>query len=280
VSAAERLAARLAGPRPLVADGGVTTALQALGLPLGDAPESWCLERPDAVLAMHRAFLAAGAEILTTNSFGAGYWRHGANGATLAAASVRLARQAAGGCADVFIAAAIGPLGPAADRASLFAAQAASLAGADLLWFETLGGADDAAAAVAAARAAGRPYALSFDYTAAAGESVAADRLETELAAACRADPPPLAVGINCGTGPQAALAVLAQIGPLPRPLLVRASAGVPRILSRTVTFPFNSDAMATYATAARTLGARIIGGCCGVDSASIAAIANAMRSQ
>jgi 5-methyltetrahydrofolate--homocysteine methyltransferase len=277
VAGADALAARLSGPRPLVADGGVTTALQALGLPSGAVPETWNIERPQAVLAMHRAFLAAGAEILTTNSFAANGYRHGAGAAPLAAAAVRLARQAGGGA---LVAGAIGPLGPAADRAALFAAQAASLAGADLLWFETLGGTQDARAATAAARALGRPYALSFDYTRAAADSDSAARLGADLAEACRAEPPPLAVGINCGTGPQAALEILARIGRLPRPILVRANSGVPRLLSKTVTFPFNSSVMGAYATAARTLGARIVGGCCGVDAAGIAAIANAMRSQ
>lgn len=270
MAGAETLAARLGGGRPLVADGGVTTALQALGLPLGAAPEIWCLERPDAVLAMHRAFRDAGAEILTTNSFGASRSRHGDRATALAATSVRLAREAGPG----IVAAAIGPIGTPADRA----AQAVALAGADLLWFETLGGVADANAAIDAARMAGRPYVLSFDYTAAAGGAQALDRLRGDLAAACRAEPGPAAVGINCGTGPEAALAVLERLGPLPLPLSVRANAGVPVLVRKTVTFPFRSAAMGPYAAGAARLGARIVGGCCGVDSGGIEAIANAMR--
>ena len=78
------------------------TMLQRAGLPLGAAPEAWNRERPEAVLAVHAAYRAAGAEWLQTNSFGGNRFRLeavGLGGADTAvnAAAVRLAREAAGG---------------------------------------------------------------------------------------------------------------------------------------------------------------------------------------
>ena len=57
--------------RVLIFDGGMGTMLQAAGLPAGYEPELWNLERPDAVRAVHVQYLAAGADIVTTNTFGA-----------------------------------------------------------------------------------------------------------------------------------------------------------------------------------------------------------------
>ena len=57
--------------RVLIFDGGMGTMLQAAGLPAGYEPERWNLERPDAVQAVHAQYLAAGADIVTTNTFGA-----------------------------------------------------------------------------------------------------------------------------------------------------------------------------------------------------------------
>ena len=57
--------------RVLIFDGGMGTMLQAAGLPAGREPELWNLERPEAVKDVHRRYLSAGADIVTTNTFGA-----------------------------------------------------------------------------------------------------------------------------------------------------------------------------------------------------------------
>ena len=64
------LSERLADDRVIIADGATGTFLQRSGLPRGTAPERWNLENPDAILDLHRSYLAAGAELATTNSFG------------------------------------------------------------------------------------------------------------------------------------------------------------------------------------------------------------------
>ena len=61
---------RLTSGRPIVADGAMGTMLQAAGLPPGKTGEFWVLERPEAVAAVHRAYVEAGAELILTCTFG------------------------------------------------------------------------------------------------------------------------------------------------------------------------------------------------------------------
>ena len=56
--------------RLLFFDGGIGTMLQARGMPLGISPELFCLERPEVLLSVHTDYAAAGANVLTTNTFG------------------------------------------------------------------------------------------------------------------------------------------------------------------------------------------------------------------
>ena len=61
----------------LLLDGGMGTMLQRAGLEPGQAPEKLNLTAPEAVEAVHRAYAAAGADILTANTFGASRWKLG-----------------------------------------------------------------------------------------------------------------------------------------------------------------------------------------------------------
>ncbi|WP_300298319.1 homocysteine S-methyltransferase family protein, partial [uncultured Intestinimonas sp.] len=83
------------GRRVLILDGAMGTMLQSAGLPAGQEPELWNVQRPEAVLDIHRQYLAAGADIVTANTFGANSVKlSGRPVEELAAAGVRLARQA------------------------------------------------------------------------------------------------------------------------------------------------------------------------------------------
>ncbi|GIX07955.1 MAG: hypothetical protein KatS3mg115_2358 [Candidatus Poribacteria bacterium] len=104
---------RLTIGRPLLADGAMGTMLIAQGLPSGESPDRWVLERPEAVLAVHRAYRQAGAQVLLTDTFGANRfrlrgWSGGAIG-ELTARAVELARQAAG--REAWVALSVGPTG-------------------------------------------------------------------------------------------------------------------------------------------------------------------------
>ena len=59
------------GKELLFFDGGMGTLLQAAGLPDGYLPDLWVLENPEAVKNVHRAYINAGCNLITTNTFGA-----------------------------------------------------------------------------------------------------------------------------------------------------------------------------------------------------------------
>ena len=139
----------------LVLDGAMGTQLFEAGLVAGDAPESWNLDRPDDITAIHRAYVAAGSDIILTNSFGGTSFRlklHGLDDRVreVNAAAARNARAAADQ-ADrrVLVAGSMGPPGELveplghltpAEVEDGFAAQAEGLAegGVAILWLETL----------------------------------------------------------------------------------------------------------------------------------------------
>jgi 5-methyltetrahydrofolate--homocysteine methyltransferase len=273
----ETLAQRLAEARVLVADGGVTTSLQAAGLSPGSEPEIWCLRRPDAVIAVHKAFIAAGADILTTNSFGANRSRYGDEAEAIATVAVRLAQRAISELgAKALIAGSMGPVGPAFQRRALFTEQATALAsaGVDLLWFETLHDRADAEAAREAAWPSGAPFVLSFAPTMPHEDHEGILRFAAMMGEAAAAEPRPVALGVNCGAGPETALRIISAIADVDLPLVARANAGLPELRDHAVVYPFGPQEMAAFALSARRLGARIVGGCCGVDAAAVAAIA------
>ena len=90
------------GREVLVFDGAMGTMLQAQGLAPGACPDVWNLERPEDVIAVHRAYVEAGAQILETNTFGSTPIRLGHYGLQdrcrdLVVAGVRCAREAAAG---------------------------------------------------------------------------------------------------------------------------------------------------------------------------------------
>ncbi len=227
-------------------------------------------------MEVHRRLAVAGAEIVTTNSIGANRSRYGDEAEAICTAAVRLARMAA---PDAVIAGAIGPVVSPFERRVAFIGQAAALAsaGADALWFEALAGTGDATAAFEAARPTGVAYVLTFDARKSPDGQVGMRRFVELLIWASRLDPRPVAVGIDGAVGPEAALKVLAAVGALEVPLVVRANAGQPELKDGVLVRPFGAVEMSAYAIVARRLGARLIGGFGGVDPSMIAAMAEAL---
>jgi 5-methyltetrahydrofolate--homocysteine methyltransferase len=285
-----RLAALPAGRRVL--DGAMGTALIAAGLPAGVPPETWVLERPDAVAAVHRAHAAAGARLLLTCTFNAASGRVAARlgpggVAGACAAAVALARAEAGpqGAPGCLVAGAVGPLavavpgGDAPPAAALEAPfrtplRALAEAGADLLWLESQYDGREAAAALAAALPLGLPVVVTFTLAERGGRllTAAGGPAEPLLLAAAAAGA--AAVGVNCvpAGAPLAALAAWAH-GALPAPFVAKPSPGLPGA----VLAP--ADFAAAVAPALRA-GAGWLGGCCGAGAGHVAALAALLAGQ
>lgn len=276
------LAAMLAKNGHLLADGGMGTGLMALGLTLGECPELWNVFHPDRVLAMHRGFIEAGSDLVLTNSFGGNAKRlatHGAEDrlAELNTAAVRIARKAAAEAGrPVLVAGCIGPLDvpPKELAEASFAAQATALAraGADVLWIETMGAAEELEAAVQAAARTGLEVCATMSFH--AQGRTASGLTPTDSIALAHALPL-AAFGANCGDGPAGTLASIKELAAAARPgdvLIAKGNSGIRA--------PASPGQMAEHATLARALGARIIGGCCGTTAAHLAAMRRALDSR
>lgn len=277
----------LCPPNVLVADGATGTYLQALGLPTGQPPETWNVEEPEAIRSLHRAYLKAGAQILSTNTFGGNRLRlpdeiDGHRLMDLVRRGVELAREVAGDLA--WVAGSMGPTGRllepigdlSCDRAEdAFAEQAGAMAeaGADLILVETMSDVLEARAALLGAQRATRlPVFVTFAF----GEAgptmmgVTAEEACREMQALGAA-----ATGANCGAGPDVVTVALRQMAQAcSLPLIAQPNAGLPRVeASGETVWDSTPDEFAQRARTLIELGARIVGGCCGTTPAHVQAI-------
>ncbi len=291
-----RLTALLAG-RPAVIDGGYGWLLQERGLPAGEAAESWNLSQPEVIARLHEEYAAAGATILTTNSFGATEPRlalHGLGGQAyaVAAAAARIARAVADRH-GALVAGDIGPTGELleplgtlteADAVALFADQVRGLrdGGADLVLIETMSDLTETRAAVTAARqeAPSLPIiaTLSFDTNLRTMMGVTPAQAVLDLAEA-GVD----AVGANCGRGPDEMRVIAEQlVGCAHDGLLIvaQSNAGLPELSGDQFVYTVDPAAMAEHARELHDLGVDVIGACCGSTPEHIAAMSAALRAR
>lgn len=287
-----RVAARFA-ERIVVADGAMGSELLAR-LPAGAALDLAPVEQPRDILAVHLAYLKAGAEVIETATFAASRPRlerlqGGATVEEVNGAAVKLAREAreiAG--IDCLVAGAIGPLAGVLDfddpagRAAITAAhaeQAAILAGrgADLLILETFFRADELELAVAAVRSAtDLPLVAMLTFPA---ENTSAEWDEHAATVRRLLDLDLLAGGVNCAPGPHGALEILERLGGSARGLAAMPNAGtLVRRDGRLLLPPATPSYLGEFARRAAACGAVLVGGCCGTGPDHVQAIAAAVR--
>jgi methionine synthase / methylenetetrahydrofolate reductase(NADPH) len=273
-------AARLARA-PILLDGAMGTLLFSRGVPQRSSLDELVVTRPDLVGTIHREYIAAGADAIETNSFGANRFRLGPFGLADRAAAfnrraaqlAREARDVAG--RDVIVAGSIGPLGAAVrgpdtpadqDIRLTFREQIEGLleGGADLLLFETFSHLEELLAGVEEARAVcDMPIVAQMTF---GEELLAMDGTNPQTAATALAAAGVDAVGVNCGSGPTVCLDALVQTG-RPSAGLARSivpNAGLPQRIEGQFVYAagpaYFADAVAGFLAA----GARIVGGCCG----------------
>ena len=201
----------------LLADGATGTNYFQMGLVSGDAPEMWNFEHPERVRQLHRQFIAAGADIVLTNTFGGNRHRlklHNEQGRVreinMAAASHARAEADAAGRA-VYVGGSMGPTGeifmpvgtmPHEEGVSAFEEQAMALkeGGVDVLWIETMSSEEELRAAVEGAAKAGLPIVttMSFDTN---GRTMMGITPKAFGALTASLGTQPVAIGANCGVG-------------------------------------------------------------------------------
>jgi homocysteine S-methyltransferase len=253
------------------------------------------LSQPDVVQQIHRDYIAAGAEVIATNSFGANRFRLEPFGLAekvreinrAAAAIAREAREIMG--ESVFVAGSIGPsgalfqpIGPVTLEQVAEAAkeqvEALVERGVDLLTFETFTNLDELVTVIETAlRVTDLPAVaqMSFDDSrrTASGHDVtqvvdALSRLGVSV------------IGVNCGIGPQQALELVAQFAVQECPLIAaQPNAGYPVRLGGRAAYLATPEYFASFAEKAIAAGATIVGGCCGTTPAHIRAMRHVLAS-
>jgi len=278
--------------RVLVLDGAMGTMLQERGLKAGQSPEELNLALPDVVAGVHQAYLASGAEIIVTNTFGGNREKlshYGLDGRLreINRAGVTLARNAAG--KDAYVAASIGPTGrfvePVGDlsfdrMAAIFREQAETLieAGADLITLETFLDIKEIRAALIAIREISPSIPviamLTFDDN---GRSVLGT--PPEAAAITLEAAGANIIGSNCGLGIDGIYEILRSMRRVTSlPLISQANAGLPILKEGKTFFPGTPQEMAAFHDRLLDLGVRVIGGCCGTTPEHIRAMRDALN--
>lgn len=278
----------LLGKRLVFVDGGMGTMLQAAGLTGGEAPERWNLTHPETVAEVHRAYLAAGCDIVTANTFGATGARFGAELQKVIQAGVKLARQGVEEAGHGFAAFDMGPTGkllapygelPFQEAVSLYRQAAAwgAEAGADLIIIETMGDPYEMKAAVLGAREACDLPILATMMADVNGRLLTGGTVETM--AVLLDGLGVTALGLNCGLGGPEMLPLLRRIRRVTeRPLLCSPNAGLPRMAGGRTVFPAGPEAFAQAQRELAQAGAWLLGGCCGTTPEHIRAMVAACR--
>lgn len=270
-------------------DGAMGTMLQEAGLAPGHCPELWNIEQPDNVTAVHRQYIANGADIIETNTFGANRIKLSHYGlshqvAALNTAAVAAARAAC--TARTKVAGSVGPTGkfiaPLGDLSfdeayQVFAEQITALhqAGVDMILIETIIDIQEMRAALLAAKTVtDKPVICQLTYEADGRTVTGTDpRTAALILEAMGAD----IIGANCSLGPAQLLAVvkiLAQTTNLP--ISIQPNAGMPELINGQTVFPMSPAEMAEWAVKLANAGASYLGGCCGTTPAHIKAVREA----
>lgn len=270
----------------LIFDGGLGTMLLAAGLSAGAAPDQWNLTNPDAVRAVHAAYLSAGANVITTNTFGSTAPRLKRivfTPAALVEAGVRLVKEAISASGrSAYVALDIGPLGeflePLGDLTEEEALaffrepiEAGAAAGADCILIETMGALDEALVCVKAAKAygGGLPVLCTMTYDA-NGRILTGEPIETVVPALEGAGVN--ALGCNCGVGPAQFVSLLPRfLACSQKPLVMQPNAGLPVYQDGETRYLVGPEAFADQMRILAEGGVWGLGGCCGSTPEHIA---------
>jgi homocysteine S-methyltransferase len=273
---------------PLVFDGALGTQLYERGYFITRSFDEACLGRPDLVLEIHRDYVAAGAQILESNTFGANRQQLSRFGAQdqlrpINRAAVRIAREAADGAA--YVAGSVGPTGLMVGTLSkkrlarlpdVFTEQIEALLeeGVDLLVFETFYSALEIEVALTAARSI-------YDGPIVAQVSFSDERREidglppakiAERLGEWGAD----VVGANCAEGPAFLFDVCREMLEAGRPVSAQPNAGRPRRLDQRTIYMTTPEYFGVYARRMFQSGVGLIGGCCGTSPDHIRPVVDA----
>lgn len=272
------------GKRILFFDGGMGTLLQEQGLQAGELPETWNLKNPEPIIQIHKAYLAAGADIILANTFGANRFKYGEDLEKIVMAGVANAKKAvAESGKKAYVALDIGSTGKLLkpmgtldfeEAVGVFAEiiRVGEKAGADLILIETMSDTYELKAAVLAAK---ENSTLPIMATVIFDESKkmltgASPQVVVSLLEGLGVD----ALGINCGLGPKQMKEIVKELLKYASiPVIVNPNAGLPRSENGKTVFDVGAEEFAKDMEEIVTMGAWFAGGCCGTTPAHIQAM-------
>lgn len=281
---------RIAAGETLCGDGAWGTQLMARGLKPGDSFEALNLSRPEILAEIASLYIEAGAELVTTNTFGASPLNlasHGLDAQTedINVAAVEALRGVTRGRA--LISASVGPTGrilaPVGDAdpgevADGFVRQIRALveADADLICVETMMDLEEARLAVAAARQVSTtiPVIASMTFNATPRGFFTTMGNTPEQACEGLREAGADIVGSNCGNGAATMVELARELSThAGLPLSIQANAGLPEVRDGELHYPESPAFMAARVPDLIELGVAIVGGCCGTGPEHIRAI-------
>ena len=275
------------GKQILFFDGGMGTMLQKNGMKGGEIPELININNPDLIKSIHTQYLNAGADIITTNSFGANPLKLNgeASAEAVAEAAVMLAKEAVNEFKKGYVAFDIGPTGKLLeptgelsfdDAYESFKSMAivAENSGADLVIIETMSDTLEAKAAVLAVKEnTSLPIFLTMTFDETHKTLTGADvdvmsAMFEGLGVDC--------LGINCGLGPKQIAELMDRLAKISSiPIMAQPNAGLPEIKDGKTVYTVSPDDFAEECTAIAKCGASVIGGCCGTTPEHIEKLVN-----
>jgi homocysteine S-methyltransferase len=277
---------------PILFDGATGTELYKRGIFINRCFEEANISDPTMVRDLHREYAEAGAEVLTTNSWGAGYYKlkgHNLQGKLreINIAAARIAREVAGD--RLHVAGSVGPLGKRMEpygelspdevfKAFRDQIDALVEGGVDLILLETFADVGEAEQAIAAARSV-KPdmpvfASMTIDLS---GRLLTGMSVEDAFKriAATKVD----VLGLNCSVGPQPMLAAVKKIaGSFDIPLIIQPNAGLPKEVDGRMIYMSTPEYFAQYAKYFMQEGVEIVGGCCGTTPDHIKAMSRTLR--
>ncbi|MDK1024144.1 MAG: homocysteine S-methyltransferase family protein [Gammaproteobacteria bacterium] len=297
----QRLLLDVIKKRTLLSDGAMGTQLQAEGLESGDCGDYWNLSHPEKVEKIQKAYVAAGTDVLITNTFGGcrlslTRYGHGDQVTAINLAATEIARRALG-TRGSFVLGDIGPFGGLMEPDGIVTAQAVKDAfreqaealvsgGVDGIIVETQTALEEAAIGVEQALAAGSNCVIvsfSFDVTHDGKNLFTMMGVSPEAAAEFAVSSGAHMIGINCGTGVDINWAIKATRryrAVCDLPVIAQPNAGTPELQKTRVVYKQTPEQMTGQACELAAAGASIIGGCCGSTPAHIAALRKSLTAR